>query len=1182
MTLSNRRHIGRYEILAPLGAGGMGHVYRAHDARLGRDVALKVLPAEVAADTGRLARFRHEARVVAALNHPHIVTIFSIEDAEGVPFITMELVEGRTLDRLLAGGGLPPAQFFDIGIALADALSAAHRKGIVHRDLKPANIVVTDDGRAKVLDFGLARDTAGPAADDAAATALALTQAGMVVGTVPYMSPEQIEARPVDHRSDLFSLGVVLYEMACGVRPFSGESSAALMSSILRDQPRPFVDARADMPDGVWRLTAHCLEKAPQDRVQHAQDVHDGLRALRRAWESSGPVPARPGAAPGFGTTPASDLRVAVLPFSFRGSGDAEGLADGLTEAITAGLSRFPHLRIVARHDAAAARGLAADARAAEKLGARYLLEGTVRTAGTALRLNVRLIDTSTSAHMWTETYDRTLGGDLFALQDDLAGRVVATVGDSQGVLSRSLAASLKDRSPDDMTVSELVLRFYGFAQHFNPDEHRRLRAAFERALTREPGHAQGWACLAFLYEQEHSQRLNPLPNPLQRSAEAANRAVELDSTNQHACRALAVLRFFERDLKSLRVAAERVVALNPLNTTNIAYVGLMLAYAGDWERGLEIIERARDLNPHLPGWVHVVVATYHYRQGAFDKALVEAKRSNLSQFIWTPLSVAVAAGQLGLVADARAALDAIRRHHPAFLDPDNVRALWSTWQWEADLVDRLLEGFAKAKDLVDPPPGAARPSSGVDRRASIAIMPFSDLSAAKDQEWFCDGIAEEILNALTSLPNLRVAARASAFSLRGSRDDLRTIGERLNVKTVLGGSVRRAGDRVRITVQLSNVDDGFQLWSQRYDRELKDIFDVQDDIARAVVERLKVSLADAPLDRQARLVEQRTTDVAAYQVYLRGRALLNRRGESIRPALELFQQAVELDPGYSLAWAGIAEAYTVVSYWGLLPPAESKPVTLAAARKAVELDPSSAVAHTAFACATLMHENDRDLAGQAFARALRLNPRFSEGRAWYALFYLQFVCGEFERGVAEARLALEHDPLSAYAIGVLSMCLSTAGHHAEAIAAGRLAVERDPESFVARWVYGRTLNEAGRYDEALAVLERATASGGRLPAAVASMACVCRRLGDLDAAETLFQELVARAGREYVPNGVLLTAAEAAGHRDQAIQYATRAWAEREPAFIVSARHYPEIREVRSDPRFQAILREMDAPLDA
>ena len=211
MTLSKGQRIGPYEILAPIGAGGMGDVYRAHDARLGRDVALKVLPAAFAADPERLARFRREARAVAALNHPHIVTIFSIEEEHGVPFMTMELVEGRSLDGALAAGGLPLARFFDIGVALADALSAAHAKGIVHRDVKPANVLVTNDDVVKVLDFGLARASeVQKRHGDENETRLELTQAGMIVGTVPYMSPEQIEARPVDHRSDILSLGAVL------------------------------------------------------------------------------------------------------------------------------------------------------------------------------------------------------------------------------------------------------------------------------------------------------------------------------------------------------------------------------------------------------------------------------------------------------------------------------------------------------------------------------------------------------------------------------------------------------------------------------------------------------------------------------------------------------------------------------------------------------------------------------------------------------------------------------------------------------------------------------------------------------------------------------------------------------------------------------------------------------------
>jgi TolB-like protein len=269
--------------------------------------------------------------------------------------------------------------------------------------------------------------------------------------------------------------------------------------------------------------------------------------------------------------------------------------------------------------------------------------------------------------------------------------------------------------------------------------------------------------------------------------------------------------------------------------------------------------------------------------------------------------------------------------------------------------------------------PGSALPQH--ERVASIAVLAFTDMSAAKDQDWFCDGIAEEILNALAPLQGLRVAARTSAFSFKGKSVDLRTIGEKLNVSTVLEGSVRRAGDRVRITVQLSDVANGFQLWSERYDRELKDIFDVQEEIAKAIAERLRVTLAGGKDDR---LVEQGTTNVEAYQLYLKGRALLARRGPSIPFALDLFRKAVAIDPGYSLAWAGVADAITGLAITGSVAGSESKPRAMAAATRSIELDPTSAAGHTALAVAALLYENNRTCAKQEFSAP------WSSGRVTY------------------------------------------------------------------------------------------------------------------------------------------------------------------------------------------------------
>jgi serine/threonine protein kinase len=298
VSLNSGTTLSHYRILAKLGEGGMGEVYRALDTRLGRDVALKVLPASLANDPDRIERFKREARVVAALNHPHIVTLYSVEEspstgsgqADSVHFLTMELVEGDTLQARVMPGGMPMPEVLDIGWAVADALTAAHAKGIVHRDLKPANVMIAQDNRVKVLDFGLAKmkDEDVPGAE---AETIARTGIGIVMGTMPYMSPEQVEGKPVDHRSDLFSLGIMLHEITAGRRPFGGDSQAALLSSILRDPAPDLCTLRADVPRAFADLVARCLEKHPDRRVQTSKEIRERVDAIRRGVDSDRVAP---------------------------------------------------------------------------------------------------------------------------------------------------------------------------------------------------------------------------------------------------------------------------------------------------------------------------------------------------------------------------------------------------------------------------------------------------------------------------------------------------------------------------------------------------------------------------------------------------------------------------------------------------------------------------------------------------------------------------------------------------------------------------------------------------------------------------------------------------------------------------------------------------------------------------
>jgi len=427
----------------------------------------------------------------------------------------------------------------------------------------------------------------------------------------------------------------------------------------------------------------------------------------------------------------------------------------------------------------------------------------------------------------------------------------------------------------------------------------------------------------------------------------------------------------------------------------------------------------------------------------------------------------------------------------------------------------------------------------------SIAVLPFINISVDTENEFLADGISEEIINALAQIRELRVVARSSAFSFKGKHIDPRVIGEQLNVRTVLEGSVRRVDNRLRITAQLVNAADGYHLWSERYDREMKDVFEIQDDIARSIAERLKVTLKRGG---QQPLVKATTNNLEAYQLYLKGRALLYKRGLAVPRALECFTQAVALDEEYALAWAGLADSYTTLGYNGFAHPAATMPKGIDAARRAVALDPSLEEAHNALAMACLMGTWDKVEAEREFVRALELNPRYIQARDWYALFYLQLSDARLEEGVTQAKLALESDPLSAYAHALFGFICCIAGRYPEGLQACERAVALDPESFLARWTHHMALYFSQRFEDAVTIGELAASMSGRHPWAMGTLAAALADWGKVSDAEAIYTELVARARRSYIPAAVLAMTAAAAGIQDEAIRHAREAFEIRDP----------------------------------
>ena len=456
--------LSHYRITAAIGAGGMGEVYRATDTKLGREVALKVLPAEMAASPERLSRFQREARALAALDHPGIVTVYSVEEHEGLHFLTMQLADGEPLDRIIPGTGLPLDQAGAIATALVEALAAAHERGIVHRDLKPSNVMVTKEGRVKVLDFGLAKISGGDASSNSALATEARTSEGVIMGTIPYMSPEQVQGRDVDHRSDIFSLGVILYEMSTGRRPFHSDSSAGLMSAILRDNPPPPTSIRSGLPPDLQRAITSCLQKDPSARPQTARDV------FRPA---SGPAAPEP--------TGARRPSVVVLPFVNRSPDPGnEYFSDGLTEEVITDLSSIEALRVISRNSAMALKGTTRDTPSiAKELHVTHVVSGSVRMAGEALRVTVELVDASSDVPVWSEKYSGTLA-DVFGIQEEIARKIVAAL---KVKLTPSEERQAAERPIQDVVAWDAYLRARQEMYHWTPEASRRAHRLVEEAL---------------------------------------------------------------------------------------------------------------------------------------------------------------------------------------------------------------------------------------------------------------------------------------------------------------------------------------------------------------------------------------------------------------------------------------------------------------------------------------------------------------------------------------------------------------------------------------------------------------------------------------------------------------------------------------------------------------------------
>ncbi len=602
LVLAKETMVQHYRIIEKIGAGGMGEVYLAEDTKLKRNVALKFLPSHMCDDNDCRTRFTREAQAVAKLNHPNIITIYEVSDFNGRPFFAMEHIDGKTVHHYSYQEKLSLKKIVKLILQITEGLAKAHESGITHRDIKSINIMVNKNLQPKILDFGLAtiKGDAG------------LTKAGSTLGTFAYMSPEQAQGKELDHRSDIFSLGVVFYELITRQSPFKSSNDAGTINNVINNAPNSIINFSLEIPQELDEVISKCLQKNPHDRFQETSELVDTLRKVKHSIAKNDNQQPKE-----------NDTSIAVLPFAnMSADPENEYFADGLTEELLNVLAKNPDLKVTGRTSSFAFKGIQEDLRSiGKKLGVNTILEGSVRKAGNRVRITAQLVKTSDGFHLWSETYDRVIE-DIFAVQDEISEAVAKE-------LHITLLGNQKKKIVVNVECYELLLKAKQAIFEMNKSSLLRSIELFQKVIDIEPENTRAWAGIALAYFIQVGYGFDTQESAYQKSKAAGLKALELDNNSVEALEVMSIIRFFlEFHFEEALSLCRKAFELAPYNSQVISTLSLMEGFYGDSKKAIELLNLSIELDPlntetySHAGRIYLIHEQYEKSQEGYKKAI--------------------------------------------------------------------------------------------------------------------------------------------------------------------------------------------------------------------------------------------------------------------------------------------------------------------------------------------------------------------------------------------------------------------------------------------------------------------------------------------------------------------------------------------------------------------------------